>query len=67
MTHLSAHVTNGKLEATLMAEADCNITELFAVKDPIAGECSKRAGTSPVNAVVREMLTERQIYCQSSD
>merc|ERR1711918_83470 len=37
LTHLSAHVTNGKLESMLMAEADCNITELFRVQDPVSG------------------------------
>jgi small GTP-binding protein len=37
ISHLSAHVTVGKLENTLMAEADCNITELCRVVDPIGG------------------------------
>lgn len=37
VSNLSAHVTTGKLESTLMAEADCNITELFRVMDPVVG------------------------------
>ena len=28
---------------------------------------AKRAGTSPVNAVVREMVMEKQVHFQSSD
>ena len=32
-----------------------------------AAEWFKRAGTSPVNAVVRETIMERQVHLQSSD
>lgn len=66
---LREHIAEQADGFRLVAKNDAKVRSSTTCRlaTPIAARCCKRAGTSPVNAAVRETIIKRQDHFRSSD